>query len=96
MKKRYKILITVITFILIAAAAFTIWLLNSYQAVKETSAVMGEEIVEVTDEDWLVFKRDTLITNTNSNKGLIIYPGARVKAEAYAPLAAQIAKADYK
>mgnify|MGYP006300440277 CR=1 FL=1 len=55
MKKRYKILITVIAFILIAAAAFTIWLLNPYQAVEEASAVIEKEFVEITEEEWILF-----------------------------------------
>ena len=47
MKKRYKILITVIAFILIAAAAFTIWLLNPYQAVEEASAVIEKNLLKL-------------------------------------------------
>jgi hypothetical protein len=59
---------------------------------EEANAVIEEENVEVTEEDWLLFKTE----KDNSDKGLIFYPGARVKAEAYAPLAAQIADRGYK
>lgn len=92
MKKRYKILITVIAFILIIAAGLTIWLLNPYQAVEEAAALMKKTNNEVTEEDWLLFKAES----TSPKKGLIFYPGARVQSEAYAPLAAQIAEAGYK
>lgn len=92
MKKRYKILITVLALFLIIAAGFTIWLLNPYQAVEEASAVMEKANVELTEEDWLLFEEESPGTNT----GLIFYPGARVQSKAYAPLAAQIAEAGYK
>ncbi|MFN2340363.1 MAG: alpha/beta family hydrolase [Halanaerobium sp.] len=92
MKKRYKILITITTFILIIAAVFTIWLLNPYQAVEEAAALLEQENIEITEENWLLFKTKA----GDSDKGLIFYPGARVEAEAYAPLAAQIAEAGYQ
>lgn len=92
MKKRYKVLLTVISFLLIIVGIFAVWLLNPYQAMEEANAVIKEENVEVTEEDWLLFETE----KANSDKGLIFYPGARVEAAAYAPLAAKIANRGYK
>ena len=92
MKKRYKILIAIIAFILIIAAVFAIWLLNPYQAEKEAAALLEQENIKITEEDWLLFETEA----GNSEKGLIFYPGARVEAAAYAPLAAQIAAAGHQ
>lgn len=92
MKKRYKILLSIIAFILIIAGIFTIWLLNPYQAEEKAAAVMEKESIKVTEEDWLLFKTE----KDNPEKGLIFYPGARVQAEAYAPLAAQIADSGHQ
>lgn len=92
MKKRYKILLSIIAFILIIAGIFTIWLLNPYQAEEKAAAVMEKESIKVTEENWLLFKTE----KDNPEKGLIFYPGARVQAEAYAPLAAQIADSGHQ
>lgn len=92
MKKKYKVLLVIAVFIIVAASAFFIWLLNPYQASEEAQNFMEADNLKITESDWLVFEAD----KPESKKGLIFYPGARVEAKAYAPLAAKLAEAGHQ
>lgn len=50
------------------------------------------QLVDVTVDDFITFTPE----NVTATTGLIIYPGAKVEAEAYAPLANKIAQAGYE
>ncbi|WP_167935774.1 alpha/beta fold hydrolase [Halothermothrix orenii] len=72
----------------------SIWLLNPYEAMDYAIEIMGNKNgVRITRNDWIV------VEPANLNKvdtGFIFYPGGRVKAEAYTPLAFNIARSGYK
>lgn len=53
-----------------------------------TRVINTGRIVKTNDRGWFIFEPSNHMNDT----GLILYPGARVKAEAYAPLAYDIAK----
>ncbi len=95
MKTRYKFLIGILGILLIISAGLAIWLLNPYEPMNYAMEVMNtSNTVKVTDTDegWYVFEPFDHKVKT----GLIFYPGGRVKAEAYIPLAYNIAKSGYK
>lgn len=75
--------------VLIAAIVF---LTNSSQAEAEALAALeSDDQVRVVDEGWLSFSpRDA-----RAEVGLVFYPGGLVPAEAYAPLAREVAAAGY-
>ena len=50
------------------------------------------QLVDVTVDDFITFTPK----NVTATTGLILYPGAKVEAEAYAPLANKIAQAGYE
>jgi hypothetical protein len=54
-------------------------------------ALQGDEAVVVTQRGWIAF----VPHDAPPTAGIILYPGGRVQAEAYAPLARQIAEAGY-
>lgn len=93
MKIRYKFLIGIIGILLIISAGLSIWLLNPYEPMNDALEVMNtSNAVKVTDEGWYVFEPSDHKVETS----FIFYPGGRVKAEAYIPLAYNIAKSGYK
>jgi dienelactone hydrolase len=55
------------------------------------AALESDEHVTVTQQGWIAF----LPNDTPPTAGLILYPGGRVQAEAYAPLARHIADEGY-
>lgn len=85
-KKKLKIAsaVIVILFLLFGISAF---LYPSYSPMEDVDAALqSDDEITVSMEDWISF------TPTNASSGLIFYPGGKVPAEAYAPLAREIAK----
>jgi dienelactone hydrolase len=77
----------------IAAIAFAWWALTPYGPDEEALAALESDdvvTVEQTDSAW-VFSP----TFSESRMGVVLYPGGRVDARAYAPLAREIAEQGY-
>jgi len=92
MKRKPK-LITGIVIILFVIIIGLIWYLRPHQPMKEAKEVLGSnENIDIDSKNYFVFKP----TDEEVNTGLIFYPGARVKPEAYSPLAYDIAKSNIK
>ena len=90
-KKVSKISIIFITSILIFIGIFITWANNSYKPNEEAKkALESNEVVTVTEDKFIVFE-----PKEKAEKGFIFYPGGKVEAEAYAPLARMIAEHGY-
>lgn len=88
--KRVSLIIVVI--VVIALAGFLVWAYTPAAAMPEAlAALQSDSQVQVTGEDWLVFEPAGMQPET----GLILYPGGRVDAQAYAPMARAIAEQGY-
>ena len=88
----------IVKYILLIAIVFcTVFLVsffaNSYDPSTYALANLKDSVsVNVTDDNLITFTPE----NKNVETGLIIYPGAKVEPEAYAPLANKIAEAGYE
>lgn len=93
-KKSIKILgFTIFTILLIIFILIASFFTSSYEPSSEALASLeSSSSVDVIDDDLIVFTPQKIEATT----GLIIYPGAKVEPEAYAPLAKQIAEAGYQ
>lgn len=84
--------LVLIIFLAIFASGFVFWALNPFAEIDDIaiSAMEGSDTITVTDRAWLAF-----LPHTPPTTGFIFYPGGRVPAEAYAPIARQIAEEGY-
>lgn len=82
-------LVIVIVFV---ASLFVFWALNPFVEIDTVAieAMQSNDTVTVTDRAWLAF-----LPHTPPTTGFIFYPGGRVPAEAYAPIARQVAEEGY-
>ena len=87
------ILLTIILVLAIAVGAFTIWASMPVGELmpEAEAALLSDERVTVTGRGWLAF----IPHDAPPTAGIILYPGGRVQAEAYAPLARRIAEEGY-
>ena len=87
-----RILTGIIIIIAVVAGGFVFWALNPMVQIDEIAlnALESSENITVTDRAWLAF-----LPHEPPATGFIFYPGARVPAEAYAPIARQIAEQGY-
>ncbi len=78
---------------LIGAIGFVAWASTPYgQLMPEVQqALMSDDRVTVTTRGWIAF----VPVESAPRAGIVLYPGGRVQAEAYAPLARQIAEQGY-
>lgn len=76
----------------LAATAFLVWALTPYRADQAALDAMssGGGVTVSVESEGVVFMPDT-----PSSAGLVLYPGGRVEAEAYAPLARAVAEDGY-
>lgn len=88
--KRYWLLLPLV--LALALAGFVIWAETppAPEAVA-LEAMNSDELVEVTQDHWIVFEPKT----EPAKAGVIFYPGGRVDARAYAPLASALAEQGY-
>jgi dienelactone hydrolase len=78
--------------LIVTAAAVLIWASTGPAPMPEAlAALQSDSRVEVQTEPWLIFKP----TEQDPTTGLILYPGGRVDARAYAPTAQSIAQQGY-
>lgn len=79
--------------LILSVIVFFMWISNSYKPQNiAKQALVSDSFVEVSNDDFLSFTPK----NINPTKGFILYPGARVEPEAYAPLCKAIAKSGYE
>jgi len=93
MKKKILIYLLIIISALLAmvSGAFLIWAGSPMKAMPEARVAMqGSSAVSVEQSDWLVFHPSDM-----NGAGLILYPGARVDIESYAPQVLEIASQGY-
>ncbi|MFS0788859.1 alpha/beta family hydrolase [Shouchella sp. 1P09AA] len=84
-QKKGRILLLILFLLLIVPiVGFLLWSQNTYSAVKEEGIIMTGEGEKV--DDWLVFEAE------QTKIGLILYPGAKVDANAYAYVGQELAK----
>ena len=77
---------------LLGASGFIAWASFPSQPMPEAlTALSTNSLVIVEDEDWLVFRP----ASSEPTAGLIFYPGGRVDARAYAPIAQAIAQSGF-
>ncbi|KAF5079952.1 alpha/beta fold hydrolase [Methanobacterium aggregans] len=91
--KKKLILLTVLAVFLIIAAAFTFYVSDYYHAdSKALTALKSTETYSVSDSsDYITFTP----TTNKSTTGIIIYPGAKIQAEAYSVMASKLAQKGY-
>lgn len=93
MSKKKKILFVLAIVSILIVGSTLLYLTNASEPMPEAMAAMKSDgKVEVTDTDSIVFTP----INTKANTALIIYPGAKVKPEAYAPAARAFAEQGVK
>lgn len=82
MKKKIKILITILL-VLVASCAigFHVYVNDYYHANEEATYALTSETITITDTDDLI-----TFEPSQYDTGIIFYPGAKVEAESYAPL----------
>src|SRR5687767_13930706 len=87
-----RLLILVVILLLIGAGAFTVWANMLPPVAPQALAALQEspEVV-INQEEWIEF----LPQVTPARRGLILYPGGKVPAEAYAPIARALADEGY-
>lgn len=90
LKRLGLIILSLIIITLIFLASF---FMTSYSPTTEAMANLQDSAsVDVTEDKFITFTPE----NTEATTGLIIYPGAKVEPEAYAPLANKIAQSGYE
>ena len=91
MKILKRLGLAVLILLVVAVAGFVIWAEMPLGPMPEAlTALQSDAQVEVNMDPWLTFT-----PAAQAATGLIIYPGGRVDARSYAPLAHQIAAAGY-
>ena len=92
--KTFKRLRFIVLSLIVIALIFIIsFFLTSYgPSTQAMASLQDSTLVDVTENNLINFTQE----NTTAKAGLIIYPGAKVEPEAYAPLANKIAQAGYE
>ena len=87
-----RVVLIIVLILAVATAGFLVWAYTPAAAMPEAlTALQSDNQVQVTDEGWMVFEP----TGTQPDTGLILYPGGRVDARSYAPIARAIAQQGY-
>jgi len=86
------VLIFFLTIVLLVVVAFIIWAGSARKPqIEALEAMQSNDLVDVKTDRWLVF----IPKEKEPQVGLILYPGARVDARAYSPVARAIAAKGY-
>jgi pimeloyl-ACP methyl ester carboxylesterase len=87
-----RVFLILLVVLLVAVAGFAVWAYTPLGPLPEaTAALRSDAAVQVTTSPWLTFAP----ADTQPAKGFIIYPGGRVDARSYAPMARAIAQRGY-
>lgn len=90
-RKKWKYFLLLIPSILILVTVF--YSNDYYRAMPETKIMLrSNNIVEYKGSPWIEYTA----TKKTITKGLIIYPGGKVAAQSYAPLAEKVAQSGFK
>lgn len=88
MRRRYKIVFSVILVLIVAVSGFIVWAETPLGPMPEAlEALESDSYVAVTKGRWLVFRPAQNVAET----GFILYPGGRVDYRSYAPVARGVA-----
>ncbi|MDO3409043.1 alpha/beta fold hydrolase [Saccharibacillus sp. CPCC 101409] len=92
---RPRVLTILIVLLIVAAAGAAVYVGTPYgPSAQANAALRGSEAVTVSQkEDWIEFEPAASGEQTLKQPGVIFYPGARVKPEAYGVLAKKLAQA---
>lgn len=87
-----RVTVTVAAIVAVAFAAFAVWALTPYRADEAArEAMVSDALVAVSERpEGIVFE-----PVGGASTGLVLYPGGRVEAAAYAPLARSVAESGY-
>ena len=89
---KFKLLSIITVFLVLLASVFFAYVNSYYKAeVLASDSLKSDWIVDVEDNEDITFKPVSNVKNT----GFIFYPGAKVEASAYAPMAKEIASKGY-
>jgi dienelactone hydrolase len=92
MRVRRFILLVFFILVLLGVTGFIAWANATNEPMAEAqAALLSDSLVIVEDGAWLVFRPATSTPTT----GLVYYPGGRVDARAYAPMARALAQEGY-
>ena len=92
MRRRYKIVLSVLLVLVVAVSGFIVWAETPLGPMsKALEALESDSSVTVTKGRWLVFRP----SKDGAETGFIIYPGGRVDYRSYAPVARGIAAEGY-
>lgn len=97
--KKVCIILIVAAIILVIAAGLTAYIRDYYHAtITAQEAMVGDDTVTVTDEeDYVYFHNQKSETDGGDiQRGIILYPGAKVEHTAYAPMLRMFAEAGYE
>lgn len=83
-KKLLIAFLTLTILIILSLSIFFIWTQNTYERISADQIEIEE--VKILEDDWHMY------TAENAEKGIILYPGAKVEPEAYAYLAQELSK----
>lgn len=91
-RKRW-LFIAPLVLLVVAATGFAVWASMSVgdPMPEARAALRSDATVRVETGRWLVFRP----TDREPEAGFVFYPGARVPAKAYAPMAREVARAGY-
>lgn len=78
------LLFTLALLVILSFTIFFIWSQNTFEAI-DADQIEIKEVIEPED-GWYIYRAE------NADKGLILYPGAKVEPEAYAYLAQELSK----
>ena len=99
MNKMERRVITIMAIAAVVSIGLFAWLLyvNDYYKATDTAqkAMLGSKNIEVTEEKgYYVFSANG--EDTNTDKGLVFYPGGKVDEKAYAPMLLELAEQGYE
>ena len=88
-----RVLLVLLVILVIALSGFVLWASTPSGTLmpEALNALESDEAVTVGTDGWLSFTP----AEAQGPAGLILYPGGRVQAEAYAPIAREVAEAGY-
>ncbi|MDQ7024930.1 MAG: alpha/beta hydrolase [Anaerolineae bacterium] len=87
------IILAIVLLLLLAVGGFVLWVSTPVGDLmpEALTALESDEQVNVTQRGWIAF----VPLNAPPTAGIVFYPGLRIQAEAYAPLARRIAEEGY-
>jgi hypothetical protein len=97
MRRSFKVILWVVLgLLLVGATSFVVWAEATPAPMQPAlDALVSSPTMQVTTDEWLVFRPLSDASETPVTTGFIFYPGGRVDARSYAPYARAIAEAGF-